>query len=456
MHINDSENYKDLIKTEENCQILSLAVEQSPASIVITDVEGNIEYVNTKFSRVTGYSLDEVKGKNPRILSSGKLPKEEYGKMWKTILSGNEWKGEILNKKKNGELFWESVSISPIKNSNNKITHFLEIKEDISEKKESRKALEESEYKYRELIENSVDGIIISDFNGTFKLLNKKICEMLGYDCSELHNMNFADTYPEVDKEKFIINLEIIRNKGIHIYERNMIRKDGSVFPAELSIRKIKNNGFQAIVRDISERREAEHKIQFQADILDQVGQSVITTKNGNIVYFNKAAEDLYGLTKEEMGRNLIEVIPTYSGKDKIYEILNTLQRKEKWKGELLIKRKDGSSFPSFITFNPVYDFNDNFTGVVGVSFDLTDQKKKENDLTEAKEKAQEMNKLKSIFLANMSHELRTPLVGILGFTEILLDDITEQSQKEMVRDILVSGKRLLNTLKPYSGFFKN
>lgn len=120
---------------EEQMLKLSKAVTQSPDSIVITDVNGNIEYVNPKFTEVCGYSFEEAMGQNPRILKSGEYPQEFYKELWDTILSGNEWRGEIPNRKKNGELIWESATISPIVNDKGKITHFVSIKQDITEKK---------------------------------------------------------------------------------------------------------------------------------------------------------------------------------------------------------------------------------------------------------------------------------------------------------------------------------
>jgi PAS domain S-box-containing protein len=113
----------------------SRAVEQSPVSIITTDTSGNIEYVNPKLIEITGYQFAEVHGKNPKIFSSGEKSKSEYKVLWDTILSGNEWHGEMHNKKKNGNLYWELASISPIINERGEITHFLAIKEDITERK---------------------------------------------------------------------------------------------------------------------------------------------------------------------------------------------------------------------------------------------------------------------------------------------------------------------------------
>lgn len=115
---------------------LTKAIEQSPVSVVITDRQGDIEYINPHFTQTTGYSFEEVKGKNPRLLQSGEKTKEDYKAMWETILSGKEWHGEFHNKKKNGELFWENAVISPVVNSRGEIVNFFAIKEDITNQKQ--------------------------------------------------------------------------------------------------------------------------------------------------------------------------------------------------------------------------------------------------------------------------------------------------------------------------------
>ena len=137
----------------QNIQKLSSAVHQSPVSILITDINGNIEYTNPKFTEVSGYGYNEAIGQNSRILSSGKHPKEFYSNLWETILSGKNWSGIFNNKKKTGELFWESVIISPIKNEDGKIMNFVGVKEDITEKIEKEIELG----KYREHLERLVE-----------------------------------------------------------------------------------------------------------------------------------------------------------------------------------------------------------------------------------------------------------------------------------------------------------
>ncbi len=126
---------------DEKIRVFSMAVEQSPATVVITDIHGSIEYVNPKFTHLTGYSFNEALRHNPRILKSGKQSPEFYRELWQTIISGKEWRGEFHNKKKNGEPYWESASISPIKNDKGEITHFVAVKEDITDRKKAEEEL---------------------------------------------------------------------------------------------------------------------------------------------------------------------------------------------------------------------------------------------------------------------------------------------------------------------------
>ena len=120
---------------ENELMKLSRAVEQSPNSVIITDINGIMEYANSATSKLTGYTMEEIIGQNPRIFSSGEKTREEYTFLWNTILSGREWFGEFHNKKKNGELYWESASIAPLFSENGEITNFLGIKTDITESK---------------------------------------------------------------------------------------------------------------------------------------------------------------------------------------------------------------------------------------------------------------------------------------------------------------------------------
>ncbi len=137
-------------QAEEKLKLLNRAVEASSVAVEITDAQGNIIYVNSYFSELTGYSYEEVLGKNPRFLKSGYHPKTFYEELWNTILSGREWTGEFQNRKKNGDLYWEKAIISPILNSNGKVASFVAIKEDITERKKILEELVEAKEKAEE------------------------------------------------------------------------------------------------------------------------------------------------------------------------------------------------------------------------------------------------------------------------------------------------------------------
>ena len=166
-------------KDEEKMRKLSHATEYSSATVVITDIEGNIEYANPKFTEITGYRLEEVIGKSPSILKSGRTPPETYNKLWRAITSGNEWRGEFCNKKKNGELYRESASISPVKNDKSITTHFVAVKEDITDRYEANKRLNAQHIVAQVLAESNT----LKDASG--KIL-QAICTALEWDLGEM------------------------------------------------------------------------------------------------------------------------------------------------------------------------------------------------------------------------------------------------------------------------------
>ena len=165
-------------KSQADLGKLFQAIQQSPTSVVITDRTGKIEYVNPKFTDVTGYTLAETIGQNPRILKSGYTPPEQYTELWATITEGRVWRGEFRNKKKNGELFWELASIAPVKDGGT-ITNFVAVKEDITHRKEMEEQLRQSQ-KMEAL--GQLTGGIAHDFNnllaiiiGNLQLLNEQL-----------------------------------------------------------------------------------------------------------------------------------------------------------------------------------------------------------------------------------------------------------------------------------------
>ncbi|HID78129.1 MAG TPA: PAS domain-containing sensor histidine kinase [Planctomycetaceae bacterium] len=162
-------------RVEEQLRKLSLAVEQCPVSVVITDTDGTIEYVNPKFTEVTGYTAEEAVGQNPRILKSGRTPETLYQELWQTITGGGVWRGEFCNQKRNGELYWEAVSISPIFDSAGRITHYVAVKEDITQRKATEEALRKKEEQLRQAQKmeavGSLAGGIAHEFNNLLQAI---------------------------------------------------------------------------------------------------------------------------------------------------------------------------------------------------------------------------------------------------------------------------------------------
>ncbi len=220
-------------KAQDVIRKLSKVVDQSPVIVVITDREGTIEYVNPAFCTVTGYAPEDVLGQTPRILQSGKTPPSVYENLWQTILGGHPWKGVFYNRKKNGEEYWESASIAPITNESGEITHFVAVKEDITERMRMEETVRESEVKYRELVENASSIILKMDCDGTITFFNEYAQEFFGYGEEEILGKNIVGSIvPRLestgrDLGQLIGNLVRHPDEFRQAENENM-RKDGS------------------------------------------------------------------------------------------------------------------------------------------------------------------------------------------------------------------------------------
>lgn len=176
-----SEDITERIEAESRLHTLSTAVEQSPISIVITGVDANIEYVNPRFVEVTGYTPEEALGQNPRILQSGLTPPSTFHKLWTTLDSGRVWHGELANKRKNGEIYWEEAHIAPVKNEAGELTHYVAAKVDITQRKRNEEALRQSELRFRFILENSPIAVRIAKMDtDQVVFANQRYAELIG------------------------------------------------------------------------------------------------------------------------------------------------------------------------------------------------------------------------------------------------------------------------------------
>ncbi|MBI1937602.1 MAG: PAS domain S-box protein [Ignavibacteriales bacterium] len=231
------------LKAQEELLKLSRAVEQTSSSIMITDLKGNIEYVNRAFTKNTGYAFEEVKGKNPRLLKSDETTKEVFEQMWETILAGNEWHGELLNKTKDGRLVWETISINPIIDKNGQIRNFVEIKDDIT----SQKLLQQELIEAKDKAEHS----------------NKLKTQFLAQMSHEIRTpLNAMLSYSSLIKHE-LENLEITSGditeslEGISDSGRRIIRTIELI----LDISDMQTGRYEAIPKKISLHKDVLHKL---------------------------------------------------------------------------------------------------------------------------------------------------------------------------------------------------
>ena len=206
MHINTT----SLRKAETQIKKLSTAVEQNPATIVITDTNGKIEYVNPKFTEVTGYSFEEACGNNPKILKSGKTDTKVYTNLWQTISTGNTWRGEFINKKKNGEEFVENIVVSPIFDNNHNIVNYIAIKVDITDRINLEKELILEKKYLQTIIETSPTSIWFKDRENTYISVNEAAAKLCGLPKNEIEGKKAHDIFPQESQKYYQDDLDVI------------------------------------------------------------------------------------------------------------------------------------------------------------------------------------------------------------------------------------------------------
>jgi PAS domain S-box-containing protein len=450
-------------------ELLLKTVEESPASIVITDVRGNIEYVNNKFSEVTGYSKKEVLGKNPRILKSDKQDDQYYKEMWKTISSGKEWRGEFCNKRKNGEEFWEIVSISSFKNENNEIIKYVAVKEDITERKNMEKILKMRNFS----METAKDGMMWLDSNGKITYANQSYCEMLNCNTNNFlkKNLTWFDIVPKDSKSLWNEYWSILKKKKCLTVEHyHCVKK--IIFPIETSLNYFTLDNTEIVfvfTRNITERKNMENKLKLSEEKFSKAfmfsPDAIIISELETSKYIdvNEAFELLSGWKRDECIGKTIYELNIWKYPEKRIEIIELLNKNSGlfYNYELELILKNGEERTGLMAGRIInYDGKDR---LLTITKDISDRKKYELELKEAKEKAEVSDKLKSSFLANMSHEIRTPMNSIIGFSDLLKDEYLSQEEKlsyikiinESSNDLLSLIDEIIDIAKIESGQLK-
>jgi PAS domain S-box-containing protein len=467
-------------KAEEELRKLSSAIEQSQVSVVITDPGGVIEYVNPKFSEVTGYSFEETVGQNPSVLNAGLQSPEFYKDLWDTISAGRVWQGEFANRKKNGDIFWENAVISPLRNPEGQITHFVAVKEDITERKKAEEALKNSEQRLAQIINFLPDPTFVIDDEGTVVTWNQAMEKLTGIAAAEiLGKGNYEYALPFYGERRPIL-IDLVKNWNAE-YEKKYLSvdRDGNNLISEsyhpdLGGKDVYLHGTAGLIydaagqatgaieslRDVTEKKKADDIIRENEERLSNIlkttneGFWLIDTDDNTLDVNEAMCEILQRPRDEVIGQSINNFLD-----EKNIKIVRGQEhaRGEGRKGlyEVSVSRANGTFVPCLVNAAPLLDADGNKIGSFGMFTDITERKHMEDELLEAKQSADEANKAKSDFLANMSHEIRTPMNAVIGMTHLALKTELTSKQRDYLAKIQSSANSLLGIINDILDFSK-
>jgi PAS domain S-box-containing protein len=463
----------------EELQKLRKAIDSSGEAVFLTDRNGIFTFVNPGFSATYGYEASEVVGKvTPRILKSGQLPEDVYQTFWSKLSNGQEVKGELKNKRKDGSVIYIEGSANQILDEKKNIIGYLGIQREITERKLTEEALLRSEEKYRRIFENvqdlyyetSVEGIIL-EISPSIEILSKG-----QYHRNDLIGKSIYDFYSETTERGFLLK-ELTERGVVSDFEITLTNRDGCLVPCSISSKICFDNQQKPVkiigsMRDITYRKHVEKELLRHRDHLEelvnertlQLRKSMAETSDlyenapcgyhsldsdGIIVRINTMELKWLGYSSEELiGRRRFADLLTPDSL-KVFESNFPVFLREREINNVVLEviRKSGSTFFVSVNATAVFDSEGNLLMSRSTLFDITARKMAEEDLSKATKEAEEANKAKSEFLANMSHEIRTPMNAVLGYTELLSSTPLDQLQKSYVNSIVSSGRSLLTLI---------
>ncbi|HRD91601.1 MAG TPA: PAS domain S-box protein [Accumulibacter sp.] len=380
-------------QAEEESQKLLQAVEQTPMAIMMTNRDGEIEYVNPSFTRVTGYSRLEAIGRNPRFLQSGETPAETYRSLWRSLLDGRVWSGLLHNRRKSGELFWENASISPVLGDHGEVTHYLAVKEDVTDRLRAEQQLRESEEAFRRLFEDAKDPLLLLK-NGRFIDCNAATLALLGYGSkAEFLGRRPADISParqpdgQVSDQKAAAMIAAARRFGYHRFEWTHQRANGSLVAVEVTLTPITLRGdviLHTLWRDISERRVTETRLRLLAGVFEHSAEAIMVSDRDNrILEVNHSFCRLTGYDADEVrGRDPGLLSSGRSSADDYRQMWQAINTTGHWQGEVWDRRKDGSCYPKWLAISTIRGADGAIEYYIGSFVDISERKAAEEKIS--------------------------------------------------------------------------
>ncbi len=446
---------KNEIEVIRQKEITQNYLDVAEVMLVAINNDQTISMINRKGCEVLGYSENELLGKNWFDLCLPDDIRENVKAIFNKIISGElQQDGYFENAvvTKSGNLRTIGWHNNLLKDDDGNIIGTLSSGLDVTEQKKLQDELKLNEKKFRSLFEDhSAVKLIINPDDQSIVDANKAAEEFYGWSIDELKSMNISQINT-LSKDEIKSEMKNAMLRSRIYFEFKHRKADGSIKDVEVYTSKVIIDGkdyLHLIIHDITEKKKAEQELQKYALAVQQNPATIVITDiNGNIEYVNPKFTESAGYTFEEVRSKNIQFLKSEEISDEEYkEIWDTVNSGKAWIGELHSKKKDGTLFWEKATVSPIINDKGIITNYIAIKEDVTEQKRLTDELIRAKDKAEEMNRIKSYFFANMSHELRTPFVGIIGFSELLVESLSDPDLKGYAEQILKSAKRLTDTL---------